>query len=81
MSTRITGPRGVSEEKVRQKTGRGSQDWYALLDAWSAHEKGHTAIARHLREEHDVDPWWAQSITVRYEYERGLRQPVVGTDS
>lgn len=81
MSTRTAGPRGISEDEVQRKTGRGSRDWYALLDAWNAQQKGHTAIARYLREEHGVDPWWAQSITVRYEYERGLRPPPVRTDS
>jgi len=80
MSTRSKGPRGFSEETVRGKTGKSSEEWYALLGAWDAPEKGHTATAKYLRDEHDVDSWWAQSVTVRYEYTRGLRQPPSETD-
>jgi len=68
------GPRGIREETVQEKTGRSSQDWYALLDAWGAASKGHPAIARYLEQEHGVSAWWAQTLTVRYEYARGLRQ-------
>ena len=35
----------------------------------------HTEIARWLREEHGVDGWYSQSITVGYERARGLRAP------
>jgi hypothetical protein len=74
MSANKRGPRGISEEAVRAKTGVGWDEWFAILNAWNAPERGHTASARYLREEHGVDPWWAQSITVRYEWERGLRK-------
>ena len=67
------GPRGFSDESVKAKTGRTSAEWYALLDAWGASKKGHTLTAKYLRDEQGVSPWWAQSVTVRYEYERGLR--------
>jgi hypothetical protein len=73
VAKRATGPRGFSDETVRAKTGKSSQDWYAILDEWGAKEKGHTATAKYLRDELGVSPWWAQSLTVRYEYERGLR--------
>ncbi len=79
MSARGKGPQGFSEETVQGKTGKGSEEWYALLDAWDAPEKGHTAIAKYLREEHGVRAWWAQSVTVRYEYARELRQSLAET--
>ena len=48
-------------------------EWYALLDAWGAAEQGHTKTAKYLCDEHGVSPWWAQVVTIRHEYERGLR--------
>jgi hypothetical protein len=64
-----------SEEALRGKTGKGWADWFALLDEWGAMRHTHTEIASWLVEEHAVPGWWAQSITVGYEQERGMRQP------
>ena len=63
----------VAEEKVAAATGRGWQAWFEALDAWEAASRSHPEIARWLREEHGVDGWYAQSITVGYERARGLR--------
>ncbi len=63
----------VSDAKAREKTGHGLDHWFAVLDRFSAVEKGHTAAARHLSEAHDVDGWYAQGITVAYERARGVR--------
>lgn len=65
----------ISEDAVRQATGRGSEEWFALLDEAGAAGWGHTAIARWLVDEQEVDAWWAQGLTVRYEQARGLRLP------
>ena len=46
-----------------------------MLDGWEAASRSHTEIARWLREEHGVDGWYSQSITVGYERARGLRAP------
>ncbi len=67
--------RRITEDSVRRRTGKGWEEWLSVLDEWGSAEKGHTESARHLREAHGVSPWWAQAVTVRYEYERGLRQP------
>jgi Domain of unknown function (DUF4287) len=67
--------RRIGDDAVRRRTGKGWEEWLALLDEWGAKDKGHTACARHLREAHGISPWWAQAVTVRYEYERGLREP------
>lgn len=29
-------------------------------------------MAKYLREEHSVSPWWAQDVTLLYEYAGGL---------
>jgi hypothetical protein len=65
----------VAEERVLAATGRGWQAWFEVLDRWEAARRSHTAIARWLREEHGVDGWYSQSITVGYERARGLRAP------
>ncbi|MFE5485228.1 hypothetical protein [Streptomyces sp. NPDC056527] len=64
----------LSDEALAGATGKGWADWFALLDAWGATERGHTEIARHLVEAEGVSGWHAQSITVGYEQERGLRE-------
>jgi hypothetical protein len=63
------------EKSVREKTGRAWDEWFKLLDTWGAKEKQHREIARWLSEKHQVDGWWAQSITGAYEQERGIRAP------
>ena len=65
----------VSGDKVREATGRDYEAWFALLDAWEATTRSHTEIAAHLTGDHGVDGWWAQTVTVAYEQERGLRVP------
>jgi len=59
---------------VREKTGRGWNDWVAAIDAGPGREAGHTAIAAWLVEQ-GVDAWWAQGVTVGYERITGLRLP------
>ena len=56
-----------------EKTGHGFDHWFAVLDAFGAKAKGHTASACHLALEQGVPGWHAQGITVAYERARGLR--------
>ena len=67
--------RPYSDEVIRGNTGRGWDEWFALLDAWGAVRRPHPEIARWLVEEHAVGGWWAQGVTVAYEQARGLRDP------
>ena len=60
---------------LRERTGRGQDEWFSLLDAWGGTRHTHTEIARWLVEQHQVDGWWSQSITVAYEQARGMRAP------
>jgi hypothetical protein len=41
---------------------------------WGASEKGHTLAAKHLLHEYDLSPWWAQAVTIRWGYKRGLNE-------
>ncbi len=63
----------VAEERVVEATGHGWDHWFATLDDWGARERGHTEIARWLRDEHGVPGWYSQSISVTYERARGMR--------
>lgn len=65
----------LSDVSVRSATGRGWEQWCDILDAWPGHTEGHPAIVAYLREEHGVDGWWAQSVTLGYERITGLRLP------
>ncbi|MBE1458366.1 hypothetical protein H4W79_002580 [Nocardiopsis terrae] len=65
----------VSGTKLAEATGRDYEVWFALLDAWEATAHTHTEIAAWLVEEHGMNGWWAQTVTVAYEQERGLRVP------
>ena len=66
---------GVGDDAVRDATGRGRDEWFALLDAAGATGWKHRDIATWLVSEQRVDPWWSQNVTVAYEQARGIRRP------
>jgi hypothetical protein len=63
----------TSDEEIRQRTGRGWEEWFALLDEWGATQRPHREIARCLAEQQDVHPlaWNVQAIVSSYELTRG----------
>jgi Domain of unknown function (DUF4287) len=70
----------TSEQAVLDATGRGYESWFSVLDEAGMSSKRHGEIAGALTDEHGVDHWWAQTITVAYERARGLRPPHGGRD-
>ena len=66
----------TSDEKIRERTGRGWEEWFAALDEWGAADRTHREIARWLAEQMGIHPlaWNAQAITASYELTRGLRE-------
>ncbi|MBW3664998.1 MAG: DUF4287 domain-containing protein [Actinobacteria bacterium] len=71
-----------TDEVIRDRTGRGWDEWRELIDAWPGHDEGHGAVAAWLQAEHDVDGWWAQAVTLGWERITGRRlrhQMVDGT--
>jgi hypothetical protein len=66
----------TSDERIRQRTGRGWEEWFDLLDDWGAAERTHREIARWVAEQLGIEPlvWDAQAITSSYERARGLRE-------
>jgi hypothetical protein len=67
--------RPYSDAVIVANTGKAWDEWFAVLDRWGAVERPHTEIARWVNQEHGVDGWWAQGVTVAYEQARGLRAP------
>jgi len=65
----------LSDEAIRAGTGRGWEDRCDLIDGCEARTGGHQAIATYVRDEHAIDAWWAQGVTVGYERITGLRLP------
>jgi hypothetical protein len=70
----------TSAGAVKRGTGLGREEWFALLDTWGAANRTHRDIAAWIMNEHGIDNWWAQTLTVDYEQARGLRVPGGGRD-
>ena len=64
-----------NEARLEEKTGRGYDEWFKLLDKAGAKDKKHSEMVKWLSTEHGVDGWWCQHLTVAYEQDRGLRAP------
>lgn len=64
----------MSDAAVQAKTGKTWDQWFAALDAAGARSMSHQQIAAHLDQEHGVEPWWCQMVTVHYERARGMRE-------
>ena len=65
---------GLSDEKVKAKTGCTWERWVWALDQVDAHQWPHAAIADYISEKYKVPGWWTQMVTVGYERIRGLRE-------
>jgi uncharacterized protein YndB with AHSA1/START domain len=63
----------VSSAAVKVRTGRGWNEWLAILDREKAGTLGHKATAKLLNTKYGVPGWWSQMVTVGYEQARGLR--------
>jgi hypothetical protein len=65
----------TSDEAIRQRTGRGWEEWFDLLDEWGAADRSHREIARWVAEQQGIEPlaWNAQAVAGSYELARGLR--------
>jgi hypothetical protein len=63
----------VSDDSLKEATGKTWKEWIAILDEWGARDRKHGEIARFVNEEHGVPGWWSQTVTVGYERATGLR--------
>jgi hypothetical protein len=69
---RVTDQAGRTDAGLRDATGKGRDEWYALLDAWGAVGRPYREIAGWLVER-GMSDWWAQKTIVEYEQARGVR--------
>jgi uncharacterized protein YndB with AHSA1/START domain len=72
----------TTDEAIRERTGRGWEEWFDRLDEWGAADMTHRDIARRVAAELAIDPlaWNAQAITMSYERTRGMRAAGERTD-
>lgn len=66
----------ISDEAVAKATGRDWAEWFELLETAGAAEMSHKEIAAWLIDAGHIEPdngWWAQAVTVGYEYDSGRR--------
>lgn len=63
-----------TDETLETKTGKSWAEWQAIIDGWGGADKSHTETAAWLVDEHKVDGWWAQAVTVGYERAIGRRK-------
>ncbi len=65
---------GMSDEKVKAKTGCTWERWVHALDRKGAEKMLHRDIVALVSEKYKVDGWWSQTVTVGYERIKGLRE-------
>src|SRR4051812_30391687 len=64
---------GMSDVKVKEKTGRTWKRWVRTLDHHGAEKLSHREIAELVGKRYKVPDWWTQTVTVGYERIKGLR--------
>jgi hypothetical protein len=64
---------GMSDAKLKAKTGCTWERWVYALDRRGAEKMSHRDIATLVNEKYKVDGWWSQTVTVGYERIKGLR--------
>ena len=51
----------MSDEAVKERTGKTWLEWFKILDKAGAKKWRHQDISAYLAKTHKVGPWWAQS--------------------
>jgi hypothetical protein len=64
---------GMSDEKIREKTGCTWERWVYALDRKKAYELSHRDLAQLIKDKYDTPDWWTQTVAVGYERIKGLR--------
>ena len=62
----------TSDASIRERTGRGWEEWFDLLDDWGAADKPRREISRWVASQLNTEPlaWNAQAVTGGYERAR-----------
>jgi len=64
-----------TDARIRERTGRGWEEWFDYLDEWHADELPRQDVARRIAHELGIQPlgWAAQAVAFSYERAKGLR--------
>ncbi|MGD0189292.1 MAG: hypothetical protein ABSD74_00970 [Rhizomicrobium sp.] len=74
MATKIEAAKPImTDAAIKERTGKGWEQWFAALDKAGAAKLDHKAITAILYGRMKADPWWGQMIAVSYERARGIR--------
>jgi uncharacterized protein YndB with AHSA1/START domain len=60
-----------NDASAKETTGKTLKQWFAELDALGGPQKGRRELVNHLYSERKLDEWWATTLVVEYERERG----------
>jgi hypothetical protein len=63
----------IGNDAVKAKTGKSWTQWFKILDRLDPKSNGHRHAVMSLYHKYKLNPWWSQAVTIRYEWERGLR--------
>ena len=63
----------VSDAVITERTGRGWEAWFDLLDSWGAYDLPQPEASDWVARELGLDRWSAQAVTINYQRARGLR--------
>lgn len=61
----------VSEAACKSATGKSLADWFKALDRHGGVALGRRTLSKWIEHEHEVELWWATTITNEYEIARG----------
>jgi uncharacterized protein YndB with AHSA1/START domain len=61
----------VSESSCKSVTGKSLAEWFKALDRHGGVALGRRTLSKWIEHEHDVELWWATTITNEYEIARG----------
>ena len=64
---------GMSDAKLKEKTGCTWERWVRALDRYGAEQMSHREIAALVHEKYKTASWWSQTVAVGYERIKGLR--------
>jgi hypothetical protein len=56
----------VTDEQVREKTGRKIAEWAAILDKYNAVDIKANSVVDFLQTEYNVPRYWARTLTTNY---------------
>ena len=56
----------ISEETVKEKTGKFSAEWFSMLDKNKTIKKEPSEITKFLKSKHKVKDIWAKAIAGKY---------------